>query len=118
PVTMADQIVVMHAGIVGRYGNPLHIYDHPANLFGAGSAGSPAMDFIPGTLRRHPARANVEFADGSSLPAPQSAHGAGADGQKVIYGVRPEHLSISEPDTGLKSIVVVVEPRSEEHTSE
>jgi multiple sugar transport system ATP-binding protein len=109
-MTMADQIVVMHDGVVEQHGKPLHIYDHPANLFVAGFIGSPAMNFIPGTLRRHPAGANVEFADGSSLPAPQSAHGAGADGQKVIYGVRPEHLSIGEPDTGLKSIVVVVEP--------
>src|SRR5690606_17024354 len=60
-MTMADQILVMRDGIVEQYGKPLHIYDHPANLFVAGFIGSPAMNFIPGTLRRHPAGANVEF---------------------------------------------------------
>ncbi|MGP1615762.1 MAG: ABC transporter ATP-binding protein, partial [Pollutimonas bauzanensis] len=43
-MTMADQIVVMHDGIVEQHGKPLHIYDHPANLFVAGFIGSPAMN--------------------------------------------------------------------------
>lgn len=109
-MTMADQIVVMHDGVVEQYGKPLEIYDHPRNLFVAGFIGSPAMNFIPGVLRRKNGGAHVEFSDGSVLPAPTRAQGAGADGDKVIYGVRPEHLSIGSPGTGLKSVVSVVEP--------
>ena len=51
-MTMADRIVVMHDGTVEQIGTPLELYDHPANLFVAGFIGSPAMNFIPGVLRR------------------------------------------------------------------
>jgi multiple sugar transport system ATP-binding protein len=50
----------------------------------------------------------VEFADGVSLPAPQNA--AGEDGQRVVYGTRPEHMALANGDDGVASEVVVVEP--------
>jgi multiple sugar transport system ATP-binding protein len=107
-MTMADQIVVMRDGVVEQRGRPLDLYDRPANLFVAGFIGSPAMNFIPGTLRRAGAAAHVEFADGSRAPAPLNAQGA--DGQKVIYGVRPEHLRLGQPGEGIRTDVAVVEP--------
>ena len=106
-MTMADQIVVMRDGRVEQRGRPLDLYDNPANLFVAGFIGSPAMNFIPGTLRRSGDDLLVEFSDGSRLPAPARADGA--DGQPVIYGVRPEHLSLDGPG-GIASEVAVVEP--------
>ena len=106
-MTMADQIVVMRDGIVEQRGRPLDLYDHPANLFVAGFIGSPAMNFIPATLRRNGMETQVEFADGARLPAPRNA--AGNDGQTVIYGVRPEHLSLGTSG-GIQTRVVVVEP--------
>jgi multiple sugar transport system ATP-binding protein len=110
-MTMADQIVVMRDGLVEQRGRPLELYDHPNNLFVAGFIGSPAMNFIPATLRRGGAHAEVEFADGSRVPAPHNSIG-GVDGQRVIYGVRPEHLRIDGAGgaQGLKTAVVVVEP--------
>ena len=51
-MTMADRIVVMHDGRVEQIGTPLDLYDNPVNLFVAGFIGSPAMNFIKGTLRR------------------------------------------------------------------
>ncbi|MDB5842076.1 MAG: ugpC, partial [Herminiimonas sp.] len=106
-MTMADQIVVMRDGLVEQRGRPLELYDHPANLFVAGFIGSPAMNFLPGTLRRG-AAAEIEFPDGSRLPAPRNA--AGVDGQSVIYGVRPEHLSLGAAGQGIATTVAVVEP--------
>ena len=107
-MTMADQIVVMRDGIVEQRGGPLNLYDHPANLFVAGFIGSPAMNFLPGTLRRGGTEARVEFANGAAVPAARSA--GGKDGQKVIYGVRPEHLSLGAAGQGFAASVVVVEP--------
>ena len=49
-MTMADQIVVMHDGRIEQIGSPLDLYDHPGNRFVAGFIGSPAMNFIEGTL--------------------------------------------------------------------
>ena len=51
-MTMGDKIVVMHEGRVEQIGTPLELYDHPDNLFVAGFIGSPAMNFLHGTLRR------------------------------------------------------------------
>src|SRR5512141_249676 len=51
-MTMADRIVVMHDGRIEQIGSPLHLYDHPDNLFVAQFIGSPAMNIIEGTLRR------------------------------------------------------------------
>jgi multiple sugar transport system ATP-binding protein len=107
-MTMADRIVVMHDGIVEQVGTPLDLYDHPANTFVAGFIGSPAMNFVSGTLRRGGGGAHVEAAGGVKLPAPNSV--GGTDGQAVTYGVRPEHLDLAGDDAGVGAKVIVVEP--------
>ncbi len=107
-MTMADQIVVMKDGRVEQRGGPLELYDHPANLFVAGFIGSPAMNFLPGTLRRADGAARVELDGGASVPVPAGA--GGTDGQRIVYGVRPEHLCLAEGPGGLSVKVVVVEP--------
>jgi len=110
-MTMADQIVVMRDGLVEQRGRPLELYDRPGNMFVAGFIGSPAMNFIPATLRRNADRAEVEFSDGSRVPAPYASRGLeGTDGQRVVYGVRPEHLAIGTAGSGIATKVVVVEP--------
>jgi multiple sugar transport system ATP-binding protein len=102
-MTMADRIVVMRDGIVEQQGAPLDLYDRPANTFVAGFIGSPAMNMVPGTVR---AGREVEFAGGVRLPVPDDARAA--DGQPVLFGIRPEHCAPS--DGGLPAEVVVVEP--------
>src|SRR5213082_3621948 len=52
-MTLADRIVVMHDGLVEQIGAPLELYDRPRNLFVAGFIGSPAMNFLKGTIRRN-----------------------------------------------------------------
>jgi multiple sugar transport system ATP-binding protein len=105
-MTMADQIVVMHDGRIEQIGSPLDLYDHPANRFVAGFIGSPAMNFIEGTLRG----GGVEAANGARLPVPVGA--SASEGRGVIYGIRPEHLDIA--DDGFEAEVVVVEPTGSE----
>jgi multiple sugar transport system ATP-binding protein len=107
-MTMADQIVVMKDGLVEQRGGPLDLYDHPANLFVAGFIGSPAMNFLPGVVKRAGAEARVALDGGGSVPAPRGA--GGSDGQRVIYGVRPEHLMFGANTDGIASTVSVVEP--------
>ena len=90
-MTMADKIVVMHDGIVEQIGAPLDLYDSPANLFVAGFIGSPAMNMIKGRL--DPQNPNSFIAtDGMALPVarPPSA----ARGRDLIYGLRPEYMSL------------------------
>ncbi|MEM8569638.1 MAG: sn-glycerol-3-phosphate ABC transporter ATP-binding protein UgpC [Pseudomonadota bacterium] len=93
-MTMADKIVVLRLGKIEQVGAPLDLYRDPDNKFVAGFIGSPAMNFLTGTVT----------ADGKlDVPALKTAVGLPvtlpAAGSKVILGIRPEHLEVSEGDT-------------------
>jgi multiple sugar transport system ATP-binding protein len=107
-MTMADKIVVMHDGIVEQIGAPLDLYDHPQNLFVAGFIGSPAMNMLNG---RVVANGSASFEGGGGLRIPLSRPATAPSG-KVVLGVRPEHLRIS--DAGFAAEVVVLEPTGSE----
>ena len=106
-MTMGDKIVVMRDGRVEQTGSPLELYDFPVNQFVAGFIGSPAMNFLPGILRRRSGAAQVEMNDGTLIDAPLTS--GGLDGQSVVYGTRPEHLTLAS-EGGIPADVVVMEP--------
>ena len=107
-MTMADKIVVMHAGLVEQIGAPLDLYDRPDNLFVAGFIGSPAMNFLRGTIR---ANGSAEFAGPAGLRLPLAAP-ADWNGRAVTCGVRPEHLAIAAD--GAEGVIQVIEPTGAE----
>jgi multiple sugar transport system ATP-binding protein len=110
-MTMGDKIVVMRDGRIEQTGTPLALYDSPANQFVAGFIGSPSMNFLPGTLRLAAGAARVELADGTRVAAPLRA--GGVDGQPVVLGTRPEHLTLVDGASGgggIPARVVVMEP--------
>jgi len=109
-MTMADKIVVMQDGIVEQMGAPLDLYDQPANKFVAGFIGSPAMNFLDGTLKVNGGQPWVETANGAKLPISEAP--AGGNGRPITYGIRPEHLDFA--DSGIEAEVVVVEPTGSE----
>ncbi len=109
-MTMADKIVVMQDGIVEQMGAPLELYDNPANKFVAGFIGSPAMNFLDGTLKVNGGQPWVETANGARLPITTAP--ASSNGRPVSYGIRPEHLDFA--DSGIEAEVVVVEPTGSE----
>ena len=84
-MTMADRIVVMHDGIVEQIGTPLELFDRPGNLFVAQFIGSPAMNVLPGTLRRD----GAGVGRGARRALAGAGSVAGTDGQAVHYGIRP-----------------------------
>ncbi|WP_272487087.1 ABC transporter ATP-binding protein [Zeimonas sediminis] len=102
-MTMADKIVVMHDGIVEQIGAPLELYDRPANTFVATFIGSPAMNMLDGQIGAD--GTSVELAGGTRIPVPGLK---AASGQKVVFGIRPEHLTLGQ--AGIPSEVVVIEP--------
>jgi multiple sugar transport system ATP-binding protein len=110
-MTMADRIVVLNEGRIEQAGSPLELYDRPANLFVAGFIGSPSMNFINGVVRRSGGATVVE-ANGVRLPAPDAL--GGRDGDAVVFGVRPEHLTIGGTGAGVPVTVDVVEPTGSE----
>ena len=60
-LTMGDRIAVLKDGILQQVDRPRHMYDRPAHMFVAGFIGSPAMNFLPGRLRRNGGVAQVEL---------------------------------------------------------
>ena len=68
-MTMADKIVVLHAGVIEQVGSPLELYRAPRNKFVAGFIGSPKMKLIEG--------------------AEAAKHNA------TTIGIRPEHILVS-----------------------
>lgn len=55
-MTMGDLVVVMRDGVIEQAGDPLSLYDCPANQFVASFLGSPAMNFLPGILQNEEAQ--------------------------------------------------------------
>ncbi|PCH75190.1 MAG: sugar ABC transporter ATP-binding protein [Rhodobacteraceae bacterium] len=110
-MTMADKIVVMQAGHIEQIGAPLELYDTPANTFVAGFIGSPSMNFFDGTVGQPDTNGNATIdIDGAAFPAgPRQGL---TQGQRVTFGIRPEHLELAE--TGIGVQVAVVEPTGSE----
>ena len=108
-MTMADKIVVMHDGRVEQIGTPLELYDRPDNLFVAGFIGSPAMNMIKGRIR---VNGTASFEGPAGVTFSLAAAGSGNDGRPAVYGVRPEHFSLS--DDGAEAEVQVIEPTGSE----
>jgi multiple sugar transport system ATP-binding protein len=108
-MTMADKIVVMRDGYVEQIGSPLDLYDSPANRFVAGFIGSPGMNFIEGKISND---GPIEFIaqGGARLPIPTDV--SVARGQDVVYGIRPEHLTINQG--GAQAEVMLIEPTGAE----
>ena len=108
-MTMADKIVVMHDGRVEQIGRPLELYDRPRNLFVAGFIGSPSMNLIPGTIATRDGAKRFVADSGLTIPIPPIDV---REGQSVVYGIRPEHITIAEG--GFPVQVVVAEPTGSE----
>ncbi|WP_337271388.1 ABC transporter ATP-binding protein [Oryzifoliimicrobium ureilyticus] len=68
-MTMADKIVVLNGGRIEQVGSPMELYNNPATPFVAGFIGSPQMNLFEG--------------------------GVAAKMGCKTYGIRPEHLALS-----------------------
>jgi multiple sugar transport system ATP-binding protein len=86
-MTLGDRVAVMRRGIVQQVGSPRELYNDPANLFVAGFIGSPAMNLLPAELDGNTVK--LPMVD---VPLPDEVHErlAGADGRRLIAGIRPE----------------------------
>jgi multiple sugar transport system ATP-binding protein len=92
-MTLADRIVLMRDGIIEQQGAPLDLFERPASTFVAGFLGSPKMSFLPGKLVRGENGYTIMLRQTSvPIPAGRSLFDAN-DGQEVLLGLRPEHVT-------------------------
>jgi len=97
-MTLGDRVVVMKDGLVQQVGEPLELYNTPANRFVAGFIGSPAMNFADVTLAASNGKVWAE-APGLriGLPEPVAHRVNGRNGGKATVGIRPEDIHIAGP---------------------
>ncbi len=88
-MTLADRLAVMNQGKLEQVGRPLEVYRAPATLFVAQFLSSPRLNVLDGEI--------VAAAGGAAVRTALALFplGAGADGQKVRVGIRPEWLRLS-----------------------
>jgi multiple sugar transport system ATP-binding protein len=105
-MAMGDRIAVMNQGEVLQAATPDEIYNKPATRFVAGFIGSPAMNFLPAQGRLAAGSSEVRI-NGARIAVPRVHQDVSGD--DITLGVRPEHISISDADDGLRGEIFSVE---------
>jgi multiple sugar transport system ATP-binding protein len=100
-LALGTRLAVLRDGILQQVGEPLALYQRPANLFVATFVGTPRMNVLRGTLR---SRANALWfepdAGANHGPAPgafpladeSTGRWSGWVGRPILCGVRPENV--------------------------
>jgi multiple sugar transport system ATP-binding protein len=106
-LAMADRIAVMEGGELRQVGTPAEVFRRPASTFVASFIGSTPMNLLDAEIVEGPA---VRVC-GTELPLPEEAADGVGEGDKVVYGIRPEYLrwSDSAAEGALAGTVSVVE---------
>ena len=95
-MTLGDRIVIMRDGFIQQIGTPQEVFDHPVNIFVAGFIGSPQMNLFEGELQENGGSYQIAVA-GAVMPLADEIQkkltAAKTEGQKVIIGIRPEHIT-------------------------
>jgi multiple sugar transport system ATP-binding protein len=98
-MTLGDRIVVLNEGKVQQIDTPLALYERPRNRFVAGFIGSPAMNFIDGSLANDEGL-RFRSADGRvdvALPGDVGRTLATRAERTITLGIRPEDLRVWRP---------------------
>src|SRR2546421_4611102 len=109
-MTMGDRIAVLKEGMVQQVADPITLYNSPKNLFVAGFIGSPAMNFLEGSILKEGDelffhRQSVRSAAGPRrfLVPIHKAHLPRLlswGGKSVVLGLRPEDIIVHDDATG------------------
>ncbi|TCP86154.1 MULTISPECIES: ABC transporter ATP-binding protein [unclassified Rhizobium] len=87
-MTLADRIVIMRDGYIEQVGTPDEVFKRPASRFVAGFIGSPPMNMEEARV----ASGQLVFANGDSLPLPRQFADRVTEGEKVVFGLRPDDI--------------------------
>jgi len=90
-LTFADQVVVMTRGRAVQIGSASELFERPQHTFVGHFIGSPGMNFLP--VRRE--------GDALVVAGRRIANGpvaAGPAGEATLLGVRPEYVTLAEPE--------------------
>jgi multiple sugar transport system ATP-binding protein len=100
-MTLGSRVAVFSRGALQQYDTPHALYHAPSNIFVAGFIGSPAMNFVEAAVvEAGPGKVVVEIGGDRVSVIPKSEAATLRPGDRVIVGIRPEHLSWKPADDG------------------
>ena len=99
-MTLGNRIVLMDRGVVQQVDIPMNIYRRPANRFVASFIGSPAMNFLPGTIEGGEFRSNHS----DNCQCVTLALNGDVPNGPATLGVRPEDLVCGDDGVPLAAV--------------
>ena len=96
-MSIADRIVIMNAGQIVQMGSYAHLHDDPNSLFVAQFLGMPTINTFWGVVSD--GEWDGSYMGRARLPAQRP------DGMEVIAAIRPRHVRLCQPGTGIPATV-------------
>lgn len=112
-LAMSDRMAVMNSGKIQQVGNPLELYDNPANLFIAGFLGTPSMNLIQCTLIEENGFFVLDMGTFKmKIPTDLEDSMKAYSRKDLIIGIRPQDIEITQTKTknSTDCEVVLIEP--------
>jgi multiple sugar transport system ATP-binding protein len=100
-MAMGERVAVLREGRLQQFATPAELYDRPADVFVASFIGSPAMNLFDAEVEQD----GIRLAD-ASLRLSDAQRRAVQGHERVIAGIRPEHLPAGDGEVALKVALV------------
>lgn len=106
-LSLGDQVAVMRKGSIAQLGDPLDVYDAPADKFVGGFIGSPPMNFISAAVTGGGDALRVGE---QNLLAPSMLRSFA--NEHIVLGVRAENIGVATDRSSgdIPATVLIVEP--------
>ena len=108
-MTLSSKVCLMKNGYMQQYAPPLDVYRRPANTFTADFVGSPTINLIKAEVSKVkpviltlPGKIELEYEALDTMYLKV--------GQKVVLGIRPEHVTITEEPSMVEATVLTSLP--------
>ncbi|MCH7597021.1 MAG: ABC transporter ATP-binding protein [Planctomycetes bacterium] len=98
-MTLGDRVAVLKDGRIQQCDDPMTVYEKPANVYVAGSIGTPLMNLFHGRLEEN--GVDLTFTGKACrivLPSDAAKKVRSAVGRPVVLGIRPQDLQIAGAD--------------------
>mgnify|MGYP004507280879 FL=1 len=102
-MTLSTKVCLMENGKLRQFAPPLEIYKRPNNIFVADFMGNPTMNFLEATIKNIGEK-TAELTFGGIRTRYTAEAALPEHMEKVVLGIRPEHIGILEDDNRKASI--------------